>query len=80
MFDYGLLGILGDFFMVVGSSLVVQPAASLPLVAKKSGANLLIVNRDRTPLDGIADLVIPGSAGEALPRIVVRVEALLSAP
>lgn len=47
-----------DLFLVVGSSLVVYPAASLPLMAKESGARLVIVNRDPTPLDDAADLVI----------------------
>lgn len=47
-----------DLFLVVGSSLVVYPAASLPLMAKERGARLVIVNRDPTPLDDAADLVI----------------------
>lgn len=52
-----------DLFLVAGSSLVVYPAAQLPVVAKKSGARLVIVNREPTPLDGIADLVIHGEIG-----------------
>ena len=47
-----------DLFIVVGSSLVVQPAASMPLVAKRNGARLAIINRDPTPYDGIADVVV----------------------
>jgi NAD-dependent deacetylase len=47
-----------DLFLVVGSSLQVQPAATLPLVAKRSGAALAIVNRDATPLDQVADFVV----------------------
>ncbi|MBI3014946.1 MAG: Sir2 family NAD-dependent protein deacetylase [Candidatus Tectomicrobia bacterium] len=42
-------------FIVVGSSLVVQPAASFPVIAKQSGALLAIINRDDTPLDSLAD-------------------------
>src|SRR5690606_526788 len=47
-----------DLFLVLGSSLSVFPAADLPALAKQQGARLVIINRDPTPLDGIADLVI----------------------
>jgi NAD-dependent deacetylase len=47
-----------DLFLVIGSSLQVQPAASLPLAARRSGARLVIINRDPTPLDGHADLIV----------------------
>jgi NAD-dependent deacetylase len=59
-----------DLCLVLGSSLVVYPAASVPARAKESGARLLIVNRDPTPLDDLADLVIRDSVGEALPKMV----------
>jgi NAD-dependent deacetylase len=59
-----------DLFIVVGSSLVVQPAASMPLVAKRSGARLVIINRDPTPYDDMADLVIHGQAGSTMARIL----------
>jgi NAD-dependent deacetylase len=59
-----------DLFIVVGSSLVVQPAASMPLVAKRSGARLVIINRDPTPYDDMADLVIHGQAGPTMARIL----------
>jgi NAD-dependent deacetylase len=55
-----------DLLLVVGSSLVVQPAASLPVAAKEMGARLVIVNRDPSPLDPLADLVVHSSASEAL--------------
>lgn len=55
-----------DLFLVLGSSLVVVPAASLPLVAKQNGATLAILNRDPTPLDGKADLVLHEEIGPAL--------------
>lgn len=58
-----------DLFLAVGSSLVVHPAASLPLVAKRRGARLVIVNRDETPLDAAADLVIHGEIGSILPAL-----------
>ena len=59
-----------DLFLAVGSSLVVQPAAGLPLVAKQAGARLIIVNREPTPLDASADLVFHDEIGHVLPAIV----------
>jgi NAD-dependent deacetylase len=55
-----------DLFLVVGSSLVVYPAAAFPLFAKENGAQLVIVNRDPTPLDEAADLVIHEEIGSVL--------------
>jgi NAD-dependent deacetylase len=55
-----------DLMIAVGSSLVVYPAADLPLLAVRSGARLVIVNDEPTPLDGVADLVVRGSAGAVL--------------
>jgi NAD-dependent deacetylase len=59
-----------DAFVAVGSSLVVQPAASLPGKARGAGAALVIVNREPTPLDGLADAVLHGEAGTLLPALV----------
>ncbi len=59
-----------DLCMVLGSSLVVQPAASVPEHAARNGAPLIIINRDPTPLDGIADLVINMSLTAALENMV----------
>ena len=56
-------------FLVVGSSLVVNPAAQIPLLAKQNGSLLLIINIDATPLDEIADLVIHCPASEVLMEI-----------
>ncbi|HKY07057.1 MAG TPA: Sir2 family NAD-dependent protein deacetylase [Candidatus Binatia bacterium] len=53
-----------DVFIVLGSSLQVQPAASFPVIAKRAGALLAIINRDPTPLDEIADFVHHGAIGE----------------
>jgi len=61
-----------DLFLVVGSSLVVYPAASLPAMAKENGARLVIVNREPTPLDSAADLVIRGEIGLVLSAIVAE--------
>jgi NAD-dependent deacetylase len=59
-----------DLFIVIGSSLVVQPAASMPLVAKRNGAKLVIINRDPTPYDDLADIVIHGQAGSIMAMIL----------
>ena len=58
-----------DVFLTLGSSLVVYPAAQLPEIAKKQGARLVIINRDETPLDSIADLVIHAPLGEVMNAI-----------
>jgi NAD-dependent deacetylase len=55
-----------DVFVAIGSSLVVHPAAGLPLIAKNSGATLVILNREPTPLDDHADLVLNGEIGAFL--------------
>lgn len=55
-----------DLFLAVGSSLVVWPAAGIPLVAKRSGAKLVIINREPTEFDEFADLVVRGDIGDAL--------------
>lgn len=55
-----------DLMLVVGSSLVVRPAAQLPALARRNGAGLVIVNREPTPLDGVAHAVVRGEAGPVL--------------
>ncbi len=59
-----------DLFLAVGSSLVVYPAAALPVIAKRAAAKLVIVNREPTPLDGIADAVLRGELGRVLPELI----------
>ena len=59
-----------DCFLSVGTSAVVYPAASLPLVAKRSGAFLVEVNPEPTPLTESADEFLQGPAGEVLPELV----------
>jgi NAD-dependent deacetylase len=66
-----------DLFIVIGSSLVVQPAASMPLVAKRNGAKLVIINRDPTPYDDMADIVIHGQAGPIMANILEKVKGEL---
>ena len=66
------LALACDLFLVVGSSLVVYPAAALPIAAKENGATLVIINRDATPLDEIADQVIRTEIGVVLESFIVR--------
>ncbi len=59
-----------DLFLMMGSSLIVYPAAGFPDLAKRNGARLIIINLDPTPLDGIADLVLHTKIGQTLPAAV----------
>jgi NAD-dependent deacetylase len=59
-----------DLFLAIGSSLVVYPAAGFPVLAKRNGAKLVIVNREPTELDEIADLVINGEIGPVLEPLI----------
>jgi NAD-dependent deacetylase len=67
-----------DMFLVCGSSLVVYPAAEMPLLAKENGAKLVIINLTTTPHDEIADIIINEKIGDVLPRITSLVKAHLS--
>ncbi|MDF2809547.1 MAG: Silent information regulator protein Sir2 [Microvirga sp.] len=58
-----------DVFLAIGSSLVVYPAAGLPIEAKRAGAELVIINREPTELDEFADLVIRADIGDVLQGI-----------
>ena len=55
-----------DLFLAIGTSLVVHPAAGFPVIAKQNGARLVIINREETPLDSFADLVIRHDIGDVL--------------
>jgi NAD-dependent deacetylase len=59
-----------DLFIVMGSSLVVYPAAGFPEMAKDRGAGLVILNREPTPLDPIADLVLHREIGPTMSYVV----------
>lgn len=59
-----------DLFLAIGSSLVVYPAAGLPIAAKRQGAKLVILNRDPTELDHLADLVVNAEIGPTLSHVV----------
>jgi len=62
-----------DFFLVAGTSSVVQPASSLAWIAGQNNGFVLEVNLDPTPLTGHADAALPGKAGDVLPRLVEEV-------
>ncbi len=59
-----------DLFIVLGSSLVVYPAAGFPQIARRRGAKLVILNRDPTDQDDDADLVLHGEIGPTMSRVV----------
>jgi len=59
-----------DLFLTVGSSLVVWPAAGFPLMAKRNGARLVIINREPTDFDEIADLVLREDIGTVLAPLI----------
>ena len=61
-----------SLFLVIGSSLVVWPAAGFPLMAKRNGARLVILNREPTELDDIADLVIHDDIGTVLSPFIAH--------
>ena len=67
-----------DLFIVIGSSLVVQPAANMPVVAHRNGAKLVIVNRDETACDDIADIMIRDQAGSVMSSVLEGVRKALS--
>jgi NAD-dependent SIR2 family protein deacetylase len=66
-----------DLFLVVGSSLVVTPAADMPLEALRSGAKLVIINKGDTPFDHIANLRFNEEIGKILPRAIKRLKRLM---
>ncbi len=68
-----------DVFLVIGSTLIVQPASMLPGHALKAGAFLAMINLSETPYDDAAQVLIREPAGSVLPRVLHRVEAILSA-
>jgi len=63
-----------DLFIVIGSTLVVYPAAYMPEYALDSGAKLVIINLSSTPMDKQASVLVRAKAGEAMPRVVLKVK------
>jgi NAD-dependent SIR2 family protein deacetylase len=66
-----------DLFVVVGSSLVVTPAADMPRVALDAGAQIVIINQGETPFDRVAHLRFDERAGEVLPKAVEKLKERL---
>lgn len=66
-----------DVFFVIGSSLVVTPAANMPGIAKRVGAKLIILNKGDTPYDDVADIRFDNKINEVLPPIMEQVRKLL---
>ncbi len=65
-----------DLFLAIGSTLIVEPAASLCAVAVRAGARLIIINRDPTPYDKLATAVISEPIGEVVPELVDQLLAV----
>lgn len=66
--------IKADCFILVGSSLAVSPANSLPALAKKNNAQLIYINKSSTTMDNLADVFIKGKASKILTELVKRVK------
>ena len=64
-----------DLFIAIGSSLVVWPAAGFPLMAKRNGARLVIINREPTDFDDIADLVVRHDIGAVLEPFIAQLNS-----
>ena len=68
-----------DLFIVIGSTLVVYPAAYMPIYARESGAKLVIINLSSTPMDSYATVLITGKAGETMAKVMEKVRGRLEA-
>ncbi|MDD4859173.1 MAG: Sir2 family NAD-dependent protein deacetylase [Dehalococcoidales bacterium] len=66
-----------DMFIVIGSSLVVYPAAYMPVYADNAGAELVIINLSETPLDRRAAVVIHAGAGGTMKEVIARLKSRL---
>jgi len=62
-----------QLLIVIGSSLSVSPANLLPSMAKTTGAKVIFINKDKTSMDNLADVVLVGKAGEILPMLIKAV-------
>ena len=67
-----------DVYLIVGSSLVVTPAADLPVMAKNNGAKLILLNIGETPLDESVDIKIEEKVGDLLTKILEETKALIN--
>jgi NAD-dependent deacetylase len=66
-----------DLFIVIGSTLVVYPAAYMPIYAKQSGAKIVIINMGDTGHNDIADVIINAPAGDIMTRIITRLKEII---
>jgi len=66
-----------DLFIVIGSTLIVYPAAYMPMYAKRSSANIVIINMGDTEQDHIADVSINAPAGDTMSRIISRLKEIM---
>ncbi|MHA1245007.1 MAG: SIR2 family NAD-dependent protein deacylase [Candidatus Heimdallarchaeota archaeon] len=67
-----------DVYLIVGSSLVVTPAADLPVMAQNNGAKMILLNRGETPLDNIMDIKIEENIAEVLPKIIAKMKEYIT--
>lgn len=67
-----------EVILVVGTSSLVQPAASLPISGYQRGAKIVEVNPDATPMSRMAEVVLQGPSGEVLPKVVARLNDIKS--
>ncbi|MHA1531627.1 MAG: SIR2 family NAD-dependent protein deacylase, partial [Candidatus Heimdallarchaeota archaeon] len=63
-----------DVYLIIGSSLVVTPAADLPELARKNGAKLVLINMGETPYDDLVDIKIEEKIGGVITKIVSQVK------
>lgn len=68
------LAVASDLCLAIGSSLVVEPAASIPRLATEYGAKLVIINKTETPLDHAADLIIREPIGDTMRAVLDRID------
>lgn len=64
-----------DMLLVLGSSLVVEPAASLPVLAHNHGSRLVIINRDQTPLDRMADIILQAELATVMSQLISMISS-----
>ena len=67
-----------DVFFVIGSSLVVTPAANMPEIAKQNGAKLILLNKGDTPYDAVADIRFDNKIEDVLPPIMEKVREMVN--
>jgi NAD-dependent deacetylase len=69
---------IADVYLLIGSSLVVSPAADLPVLAHKNNAKMILLNRGETPLDYLMDIKIENDIAEVMPKIIAKVKEYIT--